>query len=263
MGGAGRNERDEGPGSGCGGCLAAPFVVAAVWARPSREDRVVDEGIEAAQIARTAIGVLATAWLVYVYPMRESAKNFVEDKLVEVFISAGVLAVVGPAALVAFVIAARGPHRALYRARLMSPLLSFASLLGSAGLLWFLLLQGGGHDLANSPGLPALLQPVVLILTTALALFMVPLTLATAFLSVHHVFRTADVHEVLPPLISPVLVWSMFAIQLFDSPPVAAPLWIRILFLVGPPLSVTALSAWELRRLRTHHGMTLRGALSR
>ncbi|MFF3125684.1 hypothetical protein ACFVRD_25900 [Streptomyces sp. NPDC057908] len=31
--------------------------------------------------------------------------------------------------------------------------------------------------------------------------------------------------------------------------------------LVGPPLSVTLLSLWELRRLRTHFGLTVRGAL--
>ncbi|MEV7236835.1 hypothetical protein AB0N06_23560 [Streptomyces sp. NPDC051020] len=35
----------------------------------------------------------------------------------------------------------------------------------------------------------------------------------------------------------------------------------RGLFLVGPPLSVTLLPLWELRRLRTHFGLTVRGVL--
>ncbi|MGW3657469.1 hypothetical protein ACWD6R_18015 [Streptomyces sp. NPDC005151] len=56
-------------------------------------------------------------------------------------------------------------------------------------------------------------------------------------------------------------VWAMFVFQLFDSAPVAAPVRVRGLFLVGPPLSVTLLSLWELRRLRTHFGLTVRGAL--
>lgn len=36
-----------------------------------------------------------------------------------------------------------------------------------------------------------------------------------------------------------------------------------VVLVVGGPLSVTALSAWELRRLRTHHNITIRQALNR
>lgn len=94
-------------------------------------------------------------------------------------------------------------------------------------------------------------------------LFVLPFALASAVLCVHHAFRAADVHEVLPPLLSPVLVWSLFVVQLFDDAPVDAPLAVRVLFLVAPPLSVTALSVWELRRLRMSYGITLRRALGR
>nr|WP_268980565.1 hypothetical protein [Streptomyces polyasparticus] len=34
-------------------------------------------------------------------------------------------------------------------------------------------------------------------------------------------------------------------------------------FLVGAPVSVTALSVWEVRRLRTHHAVTLQRTLNR
>ncbi|MGW6204575.1 hypothetical protein ACWF9B_13140 [Streptomyces sp. NPDC055089] len=41
------------------------------------------------------------------------------------------------------------------------------------------------------------------------------------------------------------------------------PLGVRLVFLLGAPLTVTAAAMWELRRLRTRHGITLRAALLR
>ncbi|UQX03365.1 hypothetical protein [Streptomyces sp. RerS4] len=228
--------------------MMVPFVLAARIHRPVRPDRLVDPAIEWARIARTAIGVLATLWLVFAYPLRESAGAVVEDKIVELVISAGMLLILGPVALAAFVAAARPPGPAFYRPRLRGPLTALGALFGTALLLWLNLRFG-----------PTALGP----LAGLTALVLLPFGLASAVLCVHHTFRAADVHEVLPPLISPVLVWSMCVVQLFDAPPVAAPAWVRLLFLAGPPLSVTALSAWELRRLRARYGITLRRALGR
>ncbi|MEU3430582.1 hypothetical protein [Streptomyces gardneri] len=42
-----------------------------------------------------------------------------------------------------------------------------------------------------------------------------------------------------------------------------APPGVRRLFILGAPVTVTALSWWELSRLRRHHGLTLRTALRR
>ncbi|MFD3876081.1 hypothetical protein [Streptomyces sp. NPDC058623] len=67
----------------------------------------------------------------------------------------------------------------------------------------------------------------------------------------------------LPALISPLLVWSLLAFQLFIGPDVAAPPLVLYTFMLGGPLSVTALSLWEVRRLRLRHGITLRNALGR
>ncbi|MEU8772327.1 hypothetical protein [Streptomyces sp. NPDC048606] len=225
-----------------------PFVLAARIHRPIRPDRLRDPAIESAQIARTAIGVLATLWLVFAYPLRESAGAVVEGKIVELVVSAGMLLVLGPIALTAFVMGARPPGPAFYRPRLSGPMTSLGALFATALLLWLNLMFGS-----------VLLGP----LAGLVVLVLLPFALASAVLCVHHTFRAADVHEVLPPLISPVLVWSMCVVQLFDAPPVAAPAWVRVLFLVGPPVSVTALSAWELRRLRVRHGITVRLALGR
>ncbi|MFE1951603.1 hypothetical protein ACFW9D_14155 [Streptomyces sp. NPDC059524] len=239
------------------GCLAAPFVLAGRVFRPARPDRVTDGAIESAQIARTAIGIVATLWLVYAYPMRQSVGSFAMDKFAETLLSTGVLVVAGPLALAVFVAAARPPLRGVYLRRLSGPLRGFAALLAAVLALALPSLTNGGVAL-DGP-----LYYVFLIAGLPLVLFALPFALTACVLCVHHAFRTADVHEVLPPLLSPLLVWAMFGVQVLDDAPVAAPLPVRILFLAGPPLSVTALSWWELRRLRTHFGITLRGALNR
>ncbi|MBT2541516.1 hypothetical protein J7E99_12550 [Streptomyces sp. ISL-44] len=228
--------------------VRAPFDLASRVHRPARPDRIVDEGIRRAQIARTAIGLLAGFWLVLSYPLREGAGGIVEDKFAEVLISAGLLLVLGPLGLAAFVLSARPPGPAFYRARLRGPATAIGALLATV--------------LGMSYGLPYA-GTFAFGLGAIAGLFLIPFALASAVLCVHHAFRTADVHEVLPPLLSPVLVWSLFVVQLFDDAPVNAPLAVRVLFLLAPPLSVTALSLWELRRLRVRHGITVRLALGR
>ncbi|MEV4196390.1 hypothetical protein [Streptomyces toxytricini] len=82
-------------------------------------------------------------------------------------------------------------------------------------------------------------------------------------LCVHHAFRTADVHEVLPPLLSPVVVLVMSVLHAFDGPAGQRPAGRLVRVPRGRAALGTALSAWELRRLRTRYGTTLRRALGR
>ncbi|WUH99693.1 hypothetical protein OHR68_40455 [Spirillospora sp. NBC_00431] len=76
-------------------------------------------------------------------------------------------------------------------------------------------------------------------------------------------FRTADVHEVLPPIIATALVWELAIVDLFSNAYDGAPFLVRVAVILGGPLSVTAVSFWELRRLKTRHNLTLRQALGR
>ncbi|MFJ3875878.1 hypothetical protein ACIPW5_00305 [Streptomyces sp. NPDC090077] len=245
---------------GCVTVLMAPFVLAARFQRPGREDRLADAAMARAQVARTCIGLGATAWLFFAYSLRHGAKDVVDDKIIEMLLAAVVLMVVGPLVVGAFVAAARPPLRGRYRRRLPGPLTAFGVLSGAAGFLAFAFRRdlqdrvfGGIGDAGFALTLPIGLA----------GLFLVPFVLASSVLCVHHSFRTADVHEVLPPLLSPVVVVAMSVLQAFDGPPVNAPQAVWFLFLAGAPLSVTALSVWELRRLRTRYGITLRAALGR
>ncbi|WP_031510636.1 hypothetical protein [Streptomyces megasporus] len=81
--------------------------------------------------------------------------------------------------------------------------------------------------------------------------------------AVGRVLRAADVHELLPPILSTVPAWELAITDLFLGDYGNAPLAVRALFLLGAPASVALLSLWEARRLRTRHGITLRGALRR
>ncbi|MGW7319560.1 hypothetical protein [Streptomyces sp. NPDC054854] len=58
-------------------------------------------------------------------------------------------------------------------------------------------------------------------------------------------------------------MWALFAFQLFTCPDVAAPPEVLCTCLLGGPLTVTALSVWEVRRPRILHGITLRTTLGR
>ncbi|MGW0367316.1 hypothetical protein ACWDX7_28375, partial [Streptomyces sp. NPDC003034] len=88
-------------------------------------------------------------------------------------------------------------------------------------------------------------------------------TLAAAVTGLNSCFRTGEVHELLPALLSPLLVWSLYGFQLFDGPDVAAPPIVLYAFSLAGPLSVSALSLWEIRRLRTRYGVTLGSLLGR
>ncbi|MGW4509667.1 hypothetical protein ACWENO_34025 [Streptomyces sp. NPDC004436] len=240
--------------------LIAPFVTAARFQRPGREDRLADPAIARAQVGRTGIGLGATAWLFYAYSLRQGAEDVINDKITEMLIAAAVLMVVGPLVVGAFVAAARPSLRSVYRRRLPGPLTAFGVLLVAAALLAFAFRRDLHDRLFGGVGGAGLLLTLLISLT---ALFLVPFVLTSSVLCVHHAFRTADIHEVLPPLLSPVVVVAMSVLQAIDGPPVNAPHSVWFLFLAGAPLSVTGLSFWELRRLRTHHGITLRTALGR
>lgn len=76
-----------------------------------------------------------------------------------------------------------------------------------------------------------------------------------------HVFRTADIHEVVPPILATFLVWEMAIMDVATGAYENVPPLARIAFMAGAPVTVTALSAWEAYRLRRYHGLRLRAAL--
>lgn len=71
-------------------------------------------------------------------------------------------------------------------------------------------------------------------------------------------FNTAAVHAALPALLTGTLVWEFAVISLVAGGLPPGPPVIQALAVLGGPASVTAVVWWEISRLRTLYGVTLR-----
>jgi hypothetical protein len=246
----------------------------ALGARPV-EDRLISR----MRSARTLLGLVAAVWLVVAYPLSSGKEDFVFGKLSELAIACGILAIGSFIGITTFLVASTPERRTVFAARLGRPVASAIALVIGPLAMWvsFLTLKGNlitSMDLKDfffsitGPGvISSVLAFLVLIVgwlvALAVLLASVPYTLVTTYFCVFTCFQASHVHQLLPALLSPLLVWSLFAFQLFNGPDVAAPPEVLYTFMLGGPLTVTALSVWEVRRLRSRHGITLRVALGR
>ncbi|GKQ37725.1 hypothetical protein [Streptomyces sp. A012304] len=252
--------------------MANPHTVATRLAVPSREDRIDDPVVRGLQWARTAVGLVATVWLVMAYPVTQGREEFVMGKIEDLLYACVIMFTTAFLAVTAFICAARSPLKGLYARRLPGPLYTIGAILLSFGACWFMLacMKGDVVSMADfaGHGFFVNLLVVLLFLAGGLACLIgvivgIPFTLLLIVYGVNSSFRVGDIHELLPPLLSPLLVWSLFGLNLLDDPEVAAPPIVLYTFLLGGPVSVTALSVWEIWRLRRRYGMSLRGALGR
>ncbi|MEU6988214.1 hypothetical protein ABZ946_33115 [Streptomyces sp. NPDC046324] len=251
---------------------------------PTRPDRIEDPVIARMQSLRSAVGLTATLWLLFAYPMRVDRQSFLMGKLQELLIGCGIALAAVVVGITAFIALARAPLGRGYAARVGGPMAALGAIPMGVGAVWLMVAALGGDIVAPGDIGPhdftfGLFGTVIGTLITGLVigvLFFVAalvcavvlvaallFTLAAAVKGLNSCFRAGDVHELLPALVSPLLVWSLFALQLFDDADVAAPPLVIYVFSLGGPLSVTLLSLWEVRRLRVRYGVTLRSALGR
>lgn len=241
--------------------------------------RVEDKIIAGMQLARTVLGLVAAVWLVVAYPLSSGGQEFILGKLVELGFACGILAVGCVIGITAFLVASTPDRRRDFAERLRRPIMAGVMLVSGPLSMWlsFKTLQGeliSAADLGDffdatigrgvvSAVLGVLILVIGWLAAVAVLIGSIPFSLLSAYACVFTCLRASDVHQLLPALLSPLLVWSLFAFQLFNGPDVAAPPEVLYTFMLGGPLSVTALSVWEVRRLRSHHEITLRGALGR
>lgn len=264
--------------------VSAPVTLALALTGQGRPGMVEDPVIGLMRILRTALGLGATLWLVFAYPLKTGREDFVLGKLEDLLLGCAIVLVAGVVGVAAFILGARAPLGRLYASRLIWPLRALGVIFLGAGTAWLMLafLRGdipvgqwlGGHDITfglfgkiGGTIISGLVFALILIVGgVACAVGLVAALCFTLFALVtglNSCFRTADVHELLPAFISPLLVWSLAVLQFFDDADVAAPAVVLTAFLLGGPVSVTALSVWEVRRLRSRYGITLRSALGR
>ncbi|MFI6943500.1 hypothetical protein ACIBI4_29885 [Streptomyces sp. NPDC050418] len=219
------------------------------------------------QILRVVAGLLAMVWILVSYRIASDAQAVATQRAEQMANSAALLAVTFPVIVGVFLAASRPPRRSLYLRRARGPLGALLSM--GAMIVYMVLLTGEkltGGPFGKMPEQPDggdYLMLVYQLVLTLVAVWGIGFVLWGAVLSVIHVFRTTDIHEVLPPLIAIVLVWELSLLDLFSSAYDSLPTGVWLAAVFGGPLSVTAVSLWELRRLRTRHGLTIRGALGR
>ncbi|MEW2354607.1 hypothetical protein [Spirillospora sp. NPDC029432] len=228
---------------------------------PSRPDRVHDPVVKKAQVVRTVVGLVAVTWMLVSYGVASDADAVVDDRFGQIRTSLIVLGVTFPVAVAAFIAAARPPNRRLYLRRAGKPAGALLALVVTLAVPR--LITGLGYVDENTNWTASAWRVVLLFALGAFLLWLGPFGLYGIAQSLVHVFRTADLHETVPPLLATLLVWEVALFELFRGTYDGVPFGVRMAFTLGGPLSVTAVAMWELRRLRTRHGITVRGALLR
>lgn len=239
--------------------LVNPFYAAKLVFLPSRPDRIEDLTVRKLQIWRTVVGIAVWVWMMITYGMVASAGDAGDaagERLNQSWYSIMALTVTFPIVVGGFVYATRGPRRRIYLRRALR---SFGSVLAIVGGVFTFVVGAAPEfkwfrDLVGAPG--KVIGAVVL-------LWMIGFVLYGMVLALVHVVRTADIHELVPPLLATILVWEMAIVDLATGAYPDVPLLTRVGFILGAPVSVSVLAAWEYRRLHRHHGLTLRGALMR
>jgi hypothetical protein len=243
------------------GRLFNPIAVGRVVFTPSRPDRVNDPVVKRVQVLRTVVGLAAVTWMLLSYGLASDADSVVDDRFDQIRTTLIVLGVTFPVAVAAFIAAARPPNRRLFLRRVGKPagaLLALVVTLAGPRLITGLGYVDEETNWTASAGRVALLFAL-----GAFMLWLAPFGLYGITQSLVHVFRTADLHETVPSLLATLLVWEVALFDVFRGAYDGVPFGVRVAFILGAPLTVTAVAMWELRRLRTRHGITLRAALLR
>ncbi|TLS42537.1 hypothetical protein FE633_30650 [Streptomyces montanus] len=234
-----------------------PIAVGRRVFRPSRPDRVEDETVGRIQKIRTAVGLAAVVGVMLAYRLVDSAEGVASDRGKQAWLSICVLAATFPVVVGGFIAMARPPVRRELLRRTAKPIGSLVALFAAMATFPFAVLTASQWTLT-----PAV-KAAVIFGNVLIFLWVLPFVVYGVAMSLVHVFRTADIHEVVPPLLATVLVWEMAVLDVVNGAYEGAPFIVRVVFVLGAPVSVTAVALWELRRLRTLHALTIRGALMR
>ncbi|GAA3954603.1 hypothetical protein GCM10023085_41340 [Actinomadura viridis] len=233
-----------------------PFLAARAMFRPSRADLIVDARVRRLQFLRAWAGIVVLLAVAAAYKAA-APKELASERFDDAWTSVLVLTCVLPLVVGGFIAAARPPNRGAFLRRVRYPLMAVGAMFASM----FTFALAAAPEFA---GLRDALGPVVLIIAGFfLFLWVLPFALYGIFLSLTHVFRTADVHEVVPPLVSVSVSWVMAVVNLITDAYEGIPGALSMALLLGPPLTVSLLAYYELGRLRRLYSITVRNTLLR
>lgn len=240
------------------GSLFNPIAVARRVFLPSRPDRVQDPVVKRIQVVRTVVGLVVVVWMLLSYGIAANADDVLDDRLGQAQMTFIMLAVSFPVVVIGFVAAARPPNRGMLLRRVGGPVGALIVVIACVTL------PRMATGLVEGREIHADLAGVVTFVVYIWCLvWFLPFAMYGVVQSLVHVMRTADIHETVPPVMAILLVWELAVFDLARGAYEGVPMGVRLAFTLGAPLSVTAVALWEFRRLRTRHGITLRGVLLR
>ncbi|MCF1597821.1 hypothetical protein [Streptomyces muensis] len=222
------------------------------------DGRIVDRTVDRVQVARTILGAAATVALIFVYSVKPDRwEDAAYSSAAQMLLAPILLLIAGPLVIIGFIYYAPPHLRPHMRSRLRAPLKAVGWYVLSIVVIGGVLTLTG---LAAKPEDGMTWWEIVLAVAALIVIVWgFPFFFMASLYSARSAFNTAQVHPMLPPVITTALVW-VFAIfsVIPDGLPEGQPLVAQLCATLGGPLSVTAVSLWELRRMKTRFGVTLR-----
>lgn len=213
------------------------------------------------QTVRAVLGLVAVARMLLSYGPAADADAVIDDRFGEIRTNLIALAITLPVAMAVLITAARPPHRGIFLRRFGKPAGALLTL--TVALAVPRLITGLGYVDEETDWTASPWRVLVLFGLGPSCCGSRPSPCTASCRRWCTFFRTADIHETIPPLLATLLLWELAVIDLTGGSYESVPLGVRLVFTLGAPLSVTAVALWELRRLRSRHAITVRGALRR
>jgi hypothetical protein len=226
---------------------------------PHTHRAVDDRRVTRVQKARAWTAAAMSLLLLAVYGKPEDVTEAQEQYMMRLVVTPPLLLLSAPVVIAVLFRWASAETRSAMRARVRVALRSARWYVGAVMAVPLL---GGviimlGRNQTPSSGSAGAAPWLILAAALPLAWLLLFLGFATGP-AVRTGFNTAAVHAALPGLLTGTLVWEFSAMSLVAGGLPPGPPLIQALAVIGGPASVTAVVWWEIRRLRTLYGVTLR-----
>lgn len=226
---------------------------------PHTHRAVDDRRVTRVQKARAWTAAAMSLLLLAIYGKPEDVAEAQEQYMLRLVITPFLLLLSAPVVIAVLFRWASAETRSAMRMRVRAALRSVRWYVGAVMAVPLL---GGmiimlGRDQASSSGSPGAAPWLIVAAALPLAWLLFFLGFATGP-AIRTGFNTAAVHAALPALLTGTLVWEFAAVSLLAGGLPPGPPLIQALAVIGGPASVTAVVRWELSRLRTLYGVTLR-----
>ncbi|MGV9453176.1 hypothetical protein [Streptomyces sp. NPDC003635] len=219
--------------------------------------RIEDRTVDRVQLARTVLGAAATIALILAYNVNPDRwEDAAYRGAAQLLLTPIVLMVAAPLVIVGFVYYAPPHLRPHLRARLRAPLKAVGWYVLTLVVISTVLVATALT--VNADNGKGWWEYVLAVASLIVIVWGFPFFFMASLYSARSTFNSAQVHPMLPPVLTLALVWVLAAFSLIDEGLPGGPPLVQFCSTLGGPLSVTAVSLWELRRMRTRFGVALR-----